>query len=237
MDIQFPTTLYESVLPADADDNTNITYTISSQDPPRQANTLIQLPKAEEIKPLPQRTIDALTNRDLVGEFLTALSFSNPNIASNSKRQFEIGQVLEFASETLPVLNNTFVPDETEFSQSTNILSDDLPITEEERANIHDLAAQQFNDLTDRLNSLKQSIANNKISISDAQKSINETRKAIGSLGVVLSDTDNEIINRLETSLSGLIEERDELVAETNALSVEAETAYDELLKVREFVR
>ena len=238
MDIQFPTTLYESVLPVDALDNRSITYTISSEDPPRAANTLIQLPKAEEIRPLPQRTIDVLTNRDLAGEYITALSFSNPNISGDSKKQFEIGQILEFVSEALPVLNNTLIPVEREFTQNTNVLSSDLPITEEERESIRDTALLQFNDLTDKLNVLNQDISNNQISISDAQKSINETRKAINSLTVVFDGgTNNDIITRLEVSLVALIKERDDLVSETNALSIEAQDTYDEMLKVREFVR
>lgn len=238
MDIQFPTTLYESVLPVDALDNRSITYTISSEDPPRAANTLIQLPKAEEIRPLPQRTIDVLTNRDLAGEYLTALSFSNPNIAGDSKRQFEIGQILEFESETLPVLNSTLIPAEREFSQSTNVLSSDLPITEEERESIRDAATQQFNELTDKLNVLNQDISNNEILISNAQKSINETRKAISSLTIVFDGgTNNDIITRLEVSLEALVKERDRLVSETNTLSTEAQATYDEMLKVREFVR
>jgi hypothetical protein len=238
MDVQFPTALYESVLPVDASDNRSITYTISSTNPPRAANTLIQLPKAEEIRPLPERTIDVLTNRSLAGEYLTALSFSNPNISGDSKKQFEIGQVLEFESEALPVLNNTFIPDEREFSQSTNILSGDLPITEEERENIHNTATTQFNDLTDKLNGLNQDISNNEILISNAQKSINETRKAINSLSIVFEgETNNDIITRLEISLEVLIQERDDLVSATNILSTDAEDTYNEMLKIREFVR
>lgn len=242
MIIDFPTALYNSVLPMAADDPGNITYTISSNDPPRATDPTAELPIAEQLRPLPDKIFTRKEFRDALGEFVFSVSEASLTDIGSGKKQFEVGQLLDFGEfADVEGLTVTEVPTPVDLQQNTNILElGDFGLTQEEINSLTDQAESKFNDLIEELNAIRTEINNNEARILENQKSINEVRKTIKAARVVLdvsTGSSNDIIDKLIESEEELVEERDALITETNELNVLAKAKYQELLDTRELVR
>ena len=243
MIIEFPTALYISELPDEPSDSQSVTFLISSEDPPRPTQALQQFPIAEQLKPLPDKIFTKAQNRSVVGELIFTVSQASRSDTGSSKKQFEVGQILDFETEEIPDLSNTEVPSVIELQQNTNILDlEDLGLTEEESNTLVAQSNTTMDELIGEINSIVEQINDNKIRITENQKSINEATKAINATTVIL-DTQTggsdlpEVLQKLIDTRTDLETERDQLIADTNSLNEEVKTKYNELLSVRELVR
>jgi hypothetical protein len=242
MIILFPTSLYDSILPKEPSDPQNITYLISSEDPPRATQDLLQLPISEELKELPTRTFSKRDNRAVVGDFIFHVSSSGNSDIGSAKKQFEIGQLLDFDTETLPTVDPTEVPAVVNLQQNTNTLDlEGLGLSEEESDDLVMQAEDKFEELVNELNVIKEQISNDEVAIAENQKSLNETNKTLNAAQIVLDatgDTSTQgIIDKLAESKSALEAQRTSLVDNLNSSKARAKTAFDDLLRVRELVR
>jgi hypothetical protein len=91
MIINFPTALYESVLPGPSESG-NITYTISNQDPPKSSNTFLQLPRNEEIRKTPPRTYSKYDKRKFSSDLIFNITIPSLSTEGSGIKNFEIGQ-------------------------------------------------------------------------------------------------------------------------------------------------
>ena len=236
MIIEFPTALYLSELPLRASDVGSVTFEISSEDPPRQSQNLQQLPIAEQLRPLPDKIFSREDDRANAGDLLFSISQSARSETGSNKKQFEIGQFLDFNQESLPEVTVTEVPTKLDLQQNTNILDlESLGLSEDDIEVITKQANETFNQTINELNSLKEQIDNTKILISENQKSINEARKA--SSAVELLEDVNSILATIQKKEQDLLQERDSLTNTVNVLNKQAKDKLEELLSIRELVR
>ena len=237
MIIEFPTALYIPILPSSPEIAGNVTYTISSEDPPRQSQILQQLPAAEILKPLPSKVFTPEENRAVLGDFIFSVSRSSRSETGSNKKQFEVGQFLDFGDQdTFGDLTVTEVPQKIDLQQNTNLLDlESLGLSTRESDTVTTQASAKFDEILEELNVIKTKIDDNKISISENQKSLNETEKTISA--VELLDDVEDILADLRNTAEELISEREDLISNTNILNEQAKQKYNDLLKIRELVR
>jgi hypothetical protein len=243
MIIEFPTALYDSLLPKQASDSQSVTFLISSTDPPRSVKTFFQLLYSEELKVLPDKIHTDRRRRANLGEFIFNVSSSKPNELSIGNKYFETGQLLDFqdVDEFDPVVTLE-VPDKLEMQQNNNLLDlESVGLSEAESDDLIDKSEDKFHESVSLLNDVNANIKNKKASIDSNQRLINETRKARDAALVVYSDTStgdfNEVIVKLNQKEQDLLAIRAGLIEDYNSLVGEANEIYEEMLKLREMVR
>lgn len=236
MIISYPTSLYSTELP-DGTESGNITWYISSNNPPSKTDTSMELPVAELIRPLPSKIYNNRQFRSLLGEFAFNVSAaSNSDIGSN-KKQYEIGQILEFVEETDVSIDVTKVPDVIDIQQDTNILDySDLGLTDEEVELLSSKSTDVMDKLINDINTIKESINNKKLYLRELKKKENELNKAINASNVALGD-DSEISIKLSNTKSDVVSDIYSTSQEINKLSSDVEYKYNKLLEIREMVR
>lgn len=244
MIISAPTALYAAVLPAEISDGTPVTWTISSQNPPRSTETLFQLLRSEQLRRLPGLVYDDKERRRALGELIFRVASGAQKTVDDGKKTFEVGQILEFTDiqppSNIDILN---VPSIVDLQQNTNVLDlSSLGLTEDQIALLTDKAEDQFKAKLTELNNIVSGIKGKQADIASNQKLVNETRKARDAAAVVFADsTDltsgNIIIDQLNQKETSLLAERDTLIADLNLLTVQANEIYNEILDVREVIR
>jgi hypothetical protein len=244
MIIGFPTALYTANIPQEASESGNITFTISSEDPPRSTETFFQLLRSEEIRGLPPRIYDSITRRLTFDQLIFAVSTGTQRKAGVGTKAYEVGQLLDFddvqAPDDIDTLN---VPDVVELQQNTNLLNyTELGLTNEQVEELLLGANERFNREVASLNITKSAIADKESDIRDNQRLLNETRKALDASRAVFSDTTdvtsgNQIIEQLETKQLQLENIRVTLVDELNTLTIQANEIYNRILDLKEVVR
>jgi hypothetical protein len=243
MIITAPTGLYKSILPGETEVG-NITYTISTQSPPKTLVNAIQLPFAESITPAPDKIFDEETRREQFGNLIFSVSQSNKNIAGSNTKAFEVGEILSFENlSPVEEIVTVKAPEDVEIRHDTNLLDlESLGLTTEE---IDELttksAARQLmleGDFVVKQNEIKTLEAD----ISETQKTINENNKTLkavrGLLGIEDNETsDDPIFQKLSRNQEVLQETLDQLIEDRNQAAVEAADIYQDLQRVSELVR
>lgn len=236
MIIEAPTALYQSILPVGQAAG-NISWTISSNDPPRQSSTIPLLTNTDEYKELPKMIFNPACREFGVGEYVFNLSYTLASKAGAGRKQYESGQIIEFTQEALPDVDQLTVPDTVELQQNTNLIDlESLGLTEADVAVLDTDARKNMNLAIDDLNTIQANINTTKISINDNQKLINETRKAV-SAASALFDIENPIVKKLLEKQYELVSQRDVLVSQLNTYISQANEKYDTIQRLREIVR
>jgi hypothetical protein len=236
MIISFPTALYKSILPTENNPG-NVTFTISSNDPPRPSITPYPLQVAEVVKPLPPKVYSPEERRVAMGDLIFSVSQGSLNLVSTGVKQFEVGQILDFTTESLPALNNLDVPDIIDLQQNTNRIDVAATgLTDNEIYNLELAARTQFNNLVAELNALKTGISDTQLAIQNNQRQLNENRK-VRDAAILVTGSDPTIIEKLDKREADLLIQRDELAALSNVLTDDANKKYNELISLRELAR
>ena len=240
MIISAPTALYNSVLPKTNDDPTAVSWTISSQDPPRSTQTLFQLLRSEQLRTLPPLIYTDKERRQSFGELIFRVMTAGQDDIGSGTKSFEIGQTLDFDDIQEPSdIVDLNVPDRIELQQNTNILDlTSIGLSNEQSEQLVSSATEQFKDLIINLNSTNNLINVIKADIDANQKLINETRKARDAAKIVFAgSTDQPIVDILNSKEAQLLLERDALIGQLNQLSGDANEIYNRILDIREVVR
>lgn len=233
-----PTALYSSILPMDHSTPGNVTWVISSNDPPRMTDNTQILPQIEEIKTLPPIIFNPSKRQVNTGAYVFNLSYSEKSKVGIGEKFYEAGQILEFNdAEDQPVVNLLSVPDVLDLQQDTNELNvSDMGLTPEEINRLNTESRKKMNTLISDLNDTLASIKSTTVSIQDNQRSLNETKKAAGAAASVFPETD-EIVIKLNERIVLLDEERVILADNYNKLLLSANDKYAIIYSVREVVR
>lgn len=235
MIITYPTALYVSVIPQSASDDGNVTYTISMTSPPRGPLTEIQLPAAIEFrqrKPINTQKPD--------GKRVYTDTLSSASTIGSAKKQFEVGQVLEFGISEESTLQPMLVSNVLEVRHDTNILDlSSLGVSQADITAINSSADNQFNILNAELNIIRQGRIDTETAISENQKNQNETKKAISALEqLVLSDPSLQpVLDSLKEKLVVFVAQMNALVAVANEQASAASGLESKILAVAQMVR
>jgi hypothetical protein len=243
MIIRFPTGLYKSILPKNGQAG-NITYTISTQDPPSVNVRLTQFPPGEELQPSPEKIFDDRTRREQFGELIYTVAKNSRSTPGSNVKQFELGEILEFEQnppETTVVPLSS--PRALEIRHDTNLIDlASLGLTQSEIDELTVSSEEKQRSLEQEFN-LKNSEAKNlETNIVENQKKINETNKALKATREIFDipdggSSDEPIFQKLSTLLDQLSAERDVLISDRNDLVVELKDISKAIVRVSEFVR
>ncbi len=240
MIINFATGLYRNVLPHNPSDGGNVTYTISNTSPPRTDLIFLKIPIGVVNQ---QRTPNILTPRNSVGSLIFAVSSAQRQDLGNNSRQYELGQILEFAdSVDQPIVQQMLVNQITETRHDTSVLDNSvLGLDQSEADLIATTSTQAYAILSSSLNQLKQLRADAESEIASQQKAINELNRTITALQVVQQQApDNgvqDLIIKLQTRRDAIIVAMNQTITNANAYSTQAADIVNQLRSVAVVVK
>lgn len=228
MRIKYPTAFYSSVIPSKPQQAGDVTFTISSTEPPRPKNASIKIP--EGLAPKIPRQVIARSN---FGELVFTISNANKSVLNNATKPYFVGDVLEF-NQTATVLPVTNAPTSLlEIRHDLNRIDYSalgLSVEEVELLNKESDSAQS--ELRTNL-AIKQKQYDDIISnISNLQIVLNETRKAITATNIIYeqsgSESIKEIIVKLEIKLAETSAQIDTLTEQSASVSAEVNALVDQ---------
>jgi len=237
--ISAPTALYDSILPQGQSDPGNITFTISSNNPPRTQSYVSQLSSAADYQDLPTKVYTSKERRASLGDMIFSVSYGAKGPAGLGQKMFEVGQTLSFEDVTTE-LNEVQVSNNLDLQQNLNLLNlQAMGLTNEQIVRLIDSSNEQFSKLVVDLNIAFTNINDAKTLISDNQKKINETSKAMDAARTVyaLIGQGKDILDSLTTTKTGLEQAKVDLIAYYNQQVIAAELIVGQILNVREVVR
>lgn len=248
--IRFPTGLYNTVLPSRPEDAGNVTYLISNTTPPRSNLLFPKVPAGIVEKRKPPKEIVLIDRRNTFGNLVFSISKATRKEEGNNARQFEIGQVLDFADISGQAVDVMLVGTTTEIRHDTNVLDyEQMGLSPEEEQAVAELSLLTQDQLANRLNELKQLRGDAEQVINVQQKLINDTTKTINSLTVTLEEGPTtgsastealiveQLIAKLKVKRSAAFATRDQAIADANRYADEATRVLDQLRTVGALVK
>ena len=233
MIISFPTALYANVIPVPQGTG-NVTWLISSTDPPRSTTSFQQIPPGELTRQKVPISDDG-PRRRAMGDAVFSISQGAQSTVGSIKLQFEIGQILDFTSEELAVVTTANVPQMVDLQQNTNLLDlSSLGLTDLEIVQVTEVSEQTKKQLEGEIVALQQNITNVSVAINENQKQINEANKVLDAVTVI---GDAGLITKMNAKIADLSTQRDALIATLNAYNEAVGVKFDDLLKVIQLVR
>jgi hypothetical protein len=233
--ITYPTALYLSVIPQQASDNGNVTYTISDTAPPYGTLMEVKLPAAIENR---QRSAINTTKPD--GQRVYTNTLSNASSIGSAKKQFEVGQILEFETAAESTLQPMLVANSLEIQHNTNILDlSSLGVSDADITAINNSAETQFTKLNGELSVVRQARIDTETDITENQKNQNETKKAISALEQLVQQDNSlqSVLDSLRIKLSEFIVQMDALVVLANEQATTASNLENNIMAVAQMVR
>lgn len=242
MIVQFPTGLYETVIPDSLDKSGNVTFTISNNPPPRTNLLFPKIPRGIVDRTKPIKVIDVITRRNSQGELIYTINSANRSKEGNNSKIFEIGQVLEFDNSATKTLEPMYVAKKSETRHDTNLFDyNKLGLTEEEIISINNASMITQADITDRLNTAIKARADAEIEVVTQQKIINDSTRNINALQVVIDNSGGDdikiIYDKFVAIRSKAIVARDKATSDANKYASEAADLKSELDKIAMVVK
>lgn len=206
MIIRYPTGAYENII------NDNVTWVISSEDPPQSIEKFNKLPIAEERKTV-SLNYNKLSYRSTLGELVFSVQQSSPSDVGSSRSHFVVGDVLDFnTGENLSI--NIAPSNKIETRHDVNIVDYKSAGLSDEEINKIRYESKNKKDILDmEFKNLMYEIANIESTISELQKSVNETQKAINAVEIL---GDKDILLKLNNNKIELEKNINELIKEYN---------------------
>jgi hypothetical protein len=204
-------------------------------DPPNGTLTEVQLPAAIE-----RRQRSAIDTTKPNGQRIYTNTLSNASSIGSAKKQYEVGQVLEFVTSEESALQPMLVADTLEIQHNTNILDlSSLGVSESDITAINNSADTQFTTLNDELNIVRQERIDTEVAISENQKNQNETQKAIDALVqlVAYDSSLQSVLDSLKIKLAEFVAQANILIAAANEQASIASDLESQILAVAQMVR
>jgi hypothetical protein len=211
----------------------DFTFTISATKPPKSDLIESQLPAAIANK---KRSATRSTH---LGQRIYTDTRSNAATIGSLKKQFEVGQILEFALGVPSTVQPMLVSNTLEIRHNTNILDlKSLGVSQIQSDYVDKLASDQFIALNSELDRLRQARIDTETAITENQKDQNEAQKAIAALNQLSqTDTIQKILKTLQDKLSELISDAVILIDMANEQSTNASIVANKILAVAQMVR
>ncbi len=237
MIINSPTALYESVLP-EGEEPGNITYTISSTDPPKSSSVFLQLPRDEETRKQPARTYSKFDKRQFSSSLIFNITIPALATDGNGSKTFEIGQYLDFTEDTENQENpDPYQLESIELRQDTNVVDyKKYGLNDDEYGEIVKLAEKRMDDISNQINDVGHKLNNNTELISLNQANINESTKLYDNIVLILG-ADNEQAKKVKVKIDEYNAEKVVLLNDREVMLTNLDLLREDLSKVREVVR
>lgn len=221
MIIRYPTAFYKPLLPSKDSDAGDVTFTISTQDPPRPKNASIKVP--DGIAP---KTTRPPIGRSQFGDLIFTITDSAQSTLLNGTNQYFIGDVLEFVadqtSEQVSAAPTALLEVRHDLSR---IDYKALGLSDDEITLLSNESASAQEQIRKELNNKRLEFENNNIEITNTQKLLNETNKTLSATKIVYdqfpSDDIKAIIDKLDLKAIELDDRIKLLVSRSNAISDE----------------
>lgn len=227
MIINYPTGLYKSALV----NSNNVTWLISSTEPPRSIERFTKVPIAEEYRTL--KPLDDNRKRD-VGDLIFTINEADEKIVGSSRQQYYEGELLEFSDDAITKLDD-ISNNRIESRHNTNVVDgESIGLTEAEVNEIINGSNKKYKELSIEFIDTKQEITTIEITISELQKSLNDVRRAIGAVEVI---DDQTILIKLEERETKLVSDIGRLVTEHHEKSQQLNVIVSQLQNIKEMVK
>lgn len=241
MIIRYPTALYRAVLPTEASGG-NVTFLISTTDPPRAVAGATKLPESVEHRQRSITTLPFSLQKHLYGQFTFSSFKSNSQTVGTSKLPYEAGQLLDFPAEEVDdsALTDLLGSTETEIRHDTNLLDlEDLGISSDDADFIETVAADSMSSLMAAANIARQQRQDTEVALSENKKSQTEARKALNAVTVLASADPTlwQIQKTLEDKLAELLATETTLTQQANDALTLLTTLLDRIRTVSQLVR
>jgi len=243
MIITAPTGLYKGILPSGGAVG-NITYTISTQGPPRANITVLQLPVAEELRVAPDKIFDDDERRAQFGELIFSVVQSNKGLFGSNIKAFEVGEVLNFeVSPPDEELTTVQSPEDIEIQHNTNLLNlDSLNLTDEEIAQLNQQSEDKQRELEAQFAQKQDELKSFDVDIREKQKTINENCKVLKAVRTILGISDGQtsddpVFQKLIVNETNFQEELETLISDRNVVAQEVADIHKMVIRISELVR
>jgi len=240
--INFPTGFYS--LPTSPSDSESVTFTISNEEPPRTNLLFPKIPPGIIDRKRKPSIPTIVERRVSVGELIYSISRASRIKEGNNTKQYETGDILSFGDFKTKSVEPMVIDRATETRHDLNKFDyNAMGITVEERVLIEATSLVTHDDLSDKLNELKQLRADAEVDINVQQKLINETTRNIDALNIIVDNSDEtapaiiELVEKLEEKRKATILALDQSVTDANEYAAEAELVTDELRTVAVVVK
>jgi hypothetical protein len=203
--------------------------------PPNGILLEVQLPEAIE-----RRQRYTINTTKPSGQRLYTNTISNASLIGSSKKQYEVGQILEFTAAKTSTLRPMLVSNSLEVQHNTNTLDlSSLGISDADIIAINNSADTQFTALNAALSAVRQARINTETSILENQKNQNETQKAIDALvNLVRYDSSLQgVLGSLRTKLVELQAQASSLIVLANTQASSASSLENQIIAIAQMVR
>ncbi len=234
MILRAPTGLYANVIPT-GESPGNITFTISTQLPPRDSVLALKIPTGL-IAPNLEQTV---YSRAVYGELIYTVTSSARSNTGNNIKQFETGEILEFDAPPLTVdVDPMLVNPQSQQIHNLNYIDFlALGLDAADVAAIGSAATESSQKLIKELNSYRQLRMDADQEISSAQKQINDIGRAITALKATEDDSISAVIDTLTAKSLAANARRDAALANANRYAALAQTIQDRLNSISVVVK
>jgi hypothetical protein len=241
MIINYPTGLYTAILPRGPSDAGNVTFTISSEQPPRTSLLFPKLPAGVSGRQRNPRAISQLTRRADMAALVFTVNQVSRVVTGTAIRQYEVGQLLDFGDSSEPrTLDPNPAGSGSEIRHDTGLLDyARLGFTDAQQLVVETEAQTIFRRQQQELADYRQLYSDLQVQIQENQKLLSETVKALNAL-TAMGSTDPtiaEMITELTARRGTLNGERGGLVNQANEVARSAAAAQQQLLDLAQVVR
>lgn len=240
MVVKYPTGLYKIKMRWLNDSNTedmvdNVTWFVSSTEPPRTFDVFPFVTKTSGHETLPEKWHSMETRRMDAGQLVFSIKESNNRTVSSIIQQFEFGQSIEY--DQLALMSSTEVApgSKTEIRHDTNELDVNgvlLPLGIDPNKIIKE-AEKIMEQHTKDLNNIRSEIMILETKIGETQKQINECVK----IKDVVAMVDQQSAAAIEEEINKLKAKMEEDVARHDSLVAEAENIKSKIDAIAKLVR
>lgn len=236
MIIKYPTGYYRTILPKEGESG-NVTYTISSNQPPRASLVFPKLPA-----PLSTgKSFSAYTQaqrRAAVGQLIYTSTSNTQNEPTSSVLRYESGQLLDFnTNPNVPVVSVDVSP--LLIRHDTNAI--DLQSAGVDGKSIEVSAATAIDKLTIEYKAISASLLSLSANLDSVQKSLNEAVRASSALSSLLSvDNSQPIIdafNAIQKRVVDLTNDKTNITSNINALNADLASKRNSIISLASLVR
>jgi len=226
MIIRYPTGSYDIF--GSLSKASNISWYISSNDPPRSSDVVLKVPIAEESRTLPPPAIKSI-KRGTYGELVYTISTANNTIAASLTKVYGEGDILGFS---IPETANVDIP-RSENIQLRHDLNEinlsDVGLDSEDVVKFNNSVSVVQTTLEASFLVVRSSISDLEITIQEIQKKINETNKALSAVTII---GDVELQIKIKSKLDSYQSQLNLMVEDHNQKTTELSGIVDDMIQI-----
>ena len=239
MIVNFPTAFFASALPHKPSDDNNVTWLCSGA-PPRPTLDFNQALMLVLERSLPAK-INDMSRRQSRGDLIFTISRGVQAVLSSNVKQYEPGQVVDFGSVNVPLLQTVQIGELQTRHDTNNLDLSKTGLDDSEVVAVSMAADSAQRQAIANLNNYQQQYADNIAQITNLQLAINEATKALSAVSAIIAiqpgTETSAIYAKLSATIASLIEQQQALIAKNTQLVADIGTANGDLLAISQLVR